>query len=354
MNIASSRLIQSWSVVAVVLLGMSLPAWGQDEKSEKQYPPAPKVAELKDKIPDVFSKKAPEGVEDLKAMQKHVKKMLEKVMPATVGLVVGNGSGSGVIISEDGYILTAGHVSGKPDRNCVVIMPDGKRLKGKTLGYNEKIDSGLIKITDEGKYPFVGLGESGKLAKGQWCMTLGHPGGFRPGRTPVLRLGRVIMSNSRLIQTDCPLVGGDSGGPLFDLGGRVIGIHSRISTRITENIHVPIDTYLETWDRLVAGEQWGGMLDFGGRRAQAVLGISFSEGGTDLEVIKLTKDGPAEKAKFEVGDVLTAIDGMKLKVRADLQTYLAKKKPGDEVKVEFEREGEKETITLKLGKRPNS
>ena len=350
MNIASSRLIRSVSFVAVVVLGLALPAWGQDEKPEK-LDPAPKVAELKDKIPDVFAKKAPKGVEDLKAMERQLKKMLAKVMPATVGLVVGNGSGSGVIISEDGYILTAGHVSGKPGRSCVVILPDGKRLKGKTLGYNEKIDSGLVKITDKGKYPFVGIGESGKLVKDQWCVTLGHPGGFRPGRTPVLRFGRVIMANNRLVQTSCPLVGGDSGGPLFDLGGRVIGIHSRISQGITENIHVPVDTYLETWDRLVAGEYWGG--PDSGRRPQAVLGIGFSRGGSDLAIVELTKDGPAEKAMFELGDVLTAIDGKKLKDRDDLQTYLAKKKPGDEVKVEIEREGETRIITMKLGKRPN-
>jgi serine protease Do len=356
MNIASSRLMRSVSAIAVLLLSLSLPAWGADEKPEKDAPPIPKVEQVDGKIPAVFTKPAPEGVDDLKAMQKHVKKMLEKVMPATVGLVVGSGSGSGVIISEDGYILTAGHVSGTPDRKCTVIMPDGKRLDGKTLGYNKTIDSGLVKITDKGKYPFVGLGESGKLQTGQWCMTLGHPGGFRPGRSPVLRLGRILASNKNLIRTDCALVGGDSGGPLFDVAGRVIGIHSRISTGITENIHVPVDTYRETWDRLVASEEWGGMFDFGGGRrlAKAVLGVGFSRDGTDLKILELTKGGPAEKAGFMEGDIITAIDGMKVKVRADLQGYLMKKKPGDEVKVEVEREDEKETITLKLGKRPNS
>jgi serine protease Do len=349
MNITSSRLVRSASAIAVLLFALSIPAWAADEKPEKDAPPIPKVERVDGKIPAVFAKSAPEGVDDLKAMQKHVKKMLAKVVPATVGLVVGGGSGSGVIISEDGYILTAGHVSGTPDRNCTVILSDGKKLKGKTLGYNKGIDSGLVKITDKGKYPFVGLGESGKLQTGQWCLTLGHPGGFRPGRPPVLRLGRILASNKNLIRTDCALVGGDSGGPLFDLAGRVIGIHSRISNDITANIHVPVDTYRETWDRLVASEEWGG----GPRRAQAILGVGFSRDGTDLKILELTKGGPAAKAGFEEGDVITAIDGMKVKVRTDLQGYLMKKKPGDEVKVEVEREGEKETITLKLGKRPN-
>ena len=357
MNIASRRLVGSLSAVAVLMLGLSLTARGADEKtekSEKPTPPIPKVEKVDGKIPGVFSKPAPEGVDDLKAMQKHIKKVLEKVVPATVGLVVGSGSGSGVIISEDGYILTAGHVSGKPDRVCTVIMPDGKRLKGKTLGYNKNIDSGLVKITTEGKYPFVGIGESSKLQTGQWCLTLGHPGGFRKGRTPVLRLGRILASNKNLIRSDCALVGGDSGGPLFDLAGRVIGIHSRISTGITENIHVPVDTYPETWDRLTAGEEWGGMFDFGGRRrAQAVLGVGFTEGGTDLKITGFSEGSPAEEAGFQVGDIITAIDGKKLKIRSDLQDYLAQKKPGDVVKVVVEREGEKETYALKLAKRAN-
>ena len=357
MRITSNRLIQPASVVAVLFLGLTLSAQEKkDEKPEPKPAPAPKVGKLALEIPAVFAKPAPESVDDLKTMQQHVKKILAKVMPATVGLVVGSGSGSGVIISEDGYILTAGHVSGKPDRNCVVIMPDGKRLKGKTLGYNKSIDSGLVKITEKGKYPFVGIGESGKLTKSQWCLTLGHPGGFRSGRTPVLRLGRIIDSNKRIVRTDCPLVGGDSGGPLFDLGGRVIGIHSRISTGITENIHVPVDTYPETWDRLVASEEWGGTFDFlgGGRRSQAVLGLSFTEDSDDLAVVRVLEDGPAGKIGIEKGDVVTAIDGTKLAARADLHAFLRKKKPGDVVKVEVDRDGETLTFELKLGKRSDS
>ena len=354
MNIPSSRLVKSLSAVAVLLLGVSVSAWGQDDKPEKPTATVPKVEKAEGKIPGVFSKPAPEGIDDLKAMQKHIKKVLEKVVPATVGLVVGSGSGSGVIISEDGYILTAGHVSGKPDQKCNVIMPDGKILKGKTLGYNKTIDSGLVKITTPGKYPFVGIGESGKLQTGQWCLTLGHPGGFKKGRSPVLRLGRILASNKNLIRSDCALVGGDSGGPLFDLAGRVIGIHSRISAGITENIHVPVDTYPETWDRLTASEEWGGMFDFGGRRrSQAVLGVSFSGDNTDLKIIDFTKGSPAEEAGVQVGDVITAIDGKKLKVRSELQDYLAQKKPGDVVKLTVDREGEKETFALKLVKRAN-
>src|SRR5262245_41691139 len=96
--------------------------------------------------PAALDRPVPESVEDLKAIQKQLQKVLDKVVPCTVGVQVGGASGSGVIISADGYVLTAGHVSGKPDQECVLILHDGKRVKGKTLGQNKDIDSGLIKI----------------------------------------------------------------------------------------------------------------------------------------------------------------------------------------------------------------
>src|SRR5262245_45630090 len=201
--------------------------------------------------------KDPTSIKELKDLQSRVQDVYKKVTPAIVGIQIGGASGSGVIVTEDGYVLTAGHVSGKPDSECTVIFPDGKRLKAKSLGQNKGIDSGMLKITETGKYPHLEMGDSKLLQKGQWVVSLGHPGGFVPGRTPVLRLGRVINSTDNLIQTDCTLVGGDSGGPLFDLDGKVIGIHSRIGLPISFNIHVPVATYRDTWDELVAGKSWG-------------------------------------------------------------------------------------------------
>src|SRR5205085_4886661 len=120
----------------------------------------------------------PDSVDELRAIERQVKKVLEKVVPCTVAVKVGNGQGSGVIVSADGYVLTAGHVVGKANRDVTITLPSGKQLKGKTLGSNRQIDSGLIKITDEGKWPFVDLGKSREIKRGQWCITLGHPGGF--------------------------------------------------------------------------------------------------------------------------------------------------------------------------------
>lgn len=210
-------------------------------------------------LPMVLQKNTPAvTLQELREIEEHVEKVLKKVMPSIVGLRVGPGQGSGVIIKSDGTILTAGHVSGKPDQSAAVILPDGKILKGKTLGQFKSIDSGMAKISEGDNYPAVEMGDSAGLKPGQWVIAIGHPGGFRKNRTPVVRVGRVLVANAFLIRTDCVLVGGDSGGPLFDMQGRVVGIHSRIGgAAITENVHVPVNTFRETWDKLAAGESWG-------------------------------------------------------------------------------------------------
>jgi serine protease Do len=284
----------------------------------------------------------PVNVPDLKNLEKQVKVVVEKVTPATVGLVVGGASGSGVIISEDGYVLTAGHVSGKPGQEVTVIFPDGKTVKAKSLGMNKAIDSGLIKITDEGKYPFCEMGKSAPLKKGQWVISIGHPGGFKKGRTPPVRLGRIQELSDMLVRTDCTLVGGDSGGPLFDLDGKVIGIHSRIGGTISTNIHVPVDTYRDTWDRLAAGDV-GGIRGFS-TPEPPYLGLTFGE---KTQVDKIDADSPAAKAGFKEKDVVLKFDGAKVETLDELKAVLGKKKPGDEVSVEVRR-GEKEMLTLKI------
>src|SRR5438067_853762 len=84
--------------------------------------------------------------------------------------------------------------------------------------------------------------DSKDVKNGDWCVCVGHPGGYKEGRTPVVRVGRVLAHNDNHLQSDCTMVGGDSGGPLFDLDGKVIGINSRIGLTIASNIHVPVDT----------------------------------------------------------------------------------------------------------------
>lgn len=306
-----------------------------------------------ERLLEILEGKEPESVEELKAMQKHVQEMLGKVVPATVGVRVGGNAGSGVIITEDGYILTAGHVSGKPNQNAFVIMPDGTQYRAKTLGANQGIDSGLMKITKKGKYPYVEMGTSKELTRGKWIIALGHPGGYVKGREPVLRLGRILVNNTRYLQTDCTLVGGDSGGPLFDLDGKVIGIHSRINRSIDTNIHVPVDTYGETWDRLVAAEEWGGRTFAQATRPAGgpYLGLGIKIEEKKVIISRIEEGGPADKAGLKVDDVLLELKKRKIVDSDSLRITIKDLKPRDKVKIKYARGDTTVETDITIGRR---
>ena len=196
----------------------------------------------------------PETVADLQAIEEQVVQSLRQIMPATVAVSLNRSQASGVIVSQDGYVLTASHVSGLPGQRVTITFSDGRRVQGETLGTNPDVDGSLIRITTPGIWPFAPIVPDDEAPElGDWCIATGHPGGFDPTRTPPVRVGRVIRSDKYVLRTDCPITGGDSGGPLFDLKGRVIGIHSRISEDPTDNLHVPVGTYRRTWDKLTAG-----------------------------------------------------------------------------------------------------
>jgi len=147
--------------------------------------------------------------------------------------------------------VTAGHVCGAPDRDVSVTFPDGKIAHGKTLGVDLESDTGLMKITEPGPWPHVATGDLEQTKMGDWVLALGHPGGFDLKRSLVVRLGRIIRLAPDALQTDCTISPGDSGGPLFDMHGRVIGIHSYISSSPADNFHVPITAYYHSWTMLV-------------------------------------------------------------------------------------------------------
>src|SRR5262249_53001128 len=150
------------------------------------------------------------------------------------------------------------------------------------------------------KWLFVDMGESAKLKEGQWVLTMGHPGGFQTGRTPPVRLGRVLESTKKVIRTDCTVFSGDSGGPLFDMEGKVVGIHSRINPSLKVNCHVPIDTFRDPWDRLVKGEKWGGALVDNPNvpddpKKAAWLGVQADADKDECRITKVVDKSPAEK-----------------------------------------------------------
>jgi serine protease Do len=306
-------------------------------------------------LPAVFAKKVPESILDLQDVETHVQKLVERVMPATVCLRIGNAQGSGVIIDREGHILTAGHVSGAANREATIIFPDGRRLRGKTLGANNGIDSGMVVITDKADFTHLEMARSADISKGQWCLSLGHPGGYKPGRPPVVRLGRVQHSDDKAIVTDCVLVGGDSGGPLFDMHGRVIGIHSRIGGKVTANVHVPIDTYRDTWPRLASGEVWGSPIPFFNfaKPAEPYLGLRAGNDKALLKVESVTPGSPADRAGLKANDVILKIDNQSFATADDLATFLKVRRPGARLNVQVQRGDEMLTLPVVLGKREN-
>jgi serine protease Do len=293
------------------------------------------------KLQMIFAGASPSSVDDLKAMQERLQTLVEKVSPSTVAIRVGPAQGTGVIISEDGYVLTAAHVGGRPNRDVTFVLPDGRIVKGKTLGLNRGIDAGLMKIDGEGPWPYMEMGTSDQVRPGQWCLAMGHPGGYQSGRRPVLRFGRVLSVDKNLIMTDCALVGGDSGGPLFDMDGKVIAIHSRIGNPLTVNIHVPVNTYRETWDRLVKAEQWG---LFPG--SSPYIGVRGDPNVNSAQISEVFPNTPAERAGVKIGDVIVKFDGQSVDDFAALSAMVGERQPGEKIELEIRR-GER-TIVLEL------
>jgi serine protease Do len=131
----------------------------------------------------------------------------------------------------------------------VFTFPDGRKAHGKTVEVDNENDLGLMRITDAGPWPQVPLGDLAGTRAGDWVLALGHPGGFDLRRSLVVRLGRIIRFDGEVVQSDCTISGGDSGGPLFDMHGRVIAIHSAISRSVAENFHVPVSAYFQPQDK---------------------------------------------------------------------------------------------------------
>ena len=174
-----------------------------------------------------WHKQVPQGIEDLEAIQERLRSLLPQTKAALVSIEAMDGAGSGVIVSEDGLVLTAAHVIGTTGKKMFVRLPDGKRAPAVSLGGSEISDAGMLQITKKKKWPFVQMAASNTSEVGDWCFGLGHPGGFDKKRGIVVRIGKVIANRDETMQTDGP-TWRRLCGPLFDFEGRLIAIHSRV------------------------------------------------------------------------------------------------------------------------------
>jgi len=290
------------------------------------------------------------------------------------------GAGSGFVIDSKGYILTNFHVV-QGAQSIEVVLGDQSRYTAKFIGADQRNDVALLKVEPKGK-PLLALplGDSAALQVGQKVLAIGNPFGFQSTLTTgvVSALGRTVQTSQttfidQAIQTDAAINRGNSGGPLINSHGEVIGINSAIytpsGTTAGIGFAIPINTAKRIAHDLITD----------GRVHQAFLGVetipineSFAEAlglpaQEGLLVQTTTRGGPAAEAgirggdrvaqagmrRFYVGgDVLTAIDGHKITSRVDVDLMLNKKRPGDDVTVTLFRGGKKMDVKVKLGERP--
>lgn len=332
----------SFPFVLMLLVGAP-PASAEAPRSES----APQRVFVAKPTAAALDKPVPESLDDLQAIEGQVKKVAKVAIPATVGVRVGSAQGSGVIVSEEGLILTAAHVSGEPGRRVVITLSDGRTVRGRSLGLNRELDAGMMQIDDPGPWPHVAVADDDSLEIGAWCVAIGHPGGYQDGRDAPVRLGRIVAFRSSVIQTDCTLVGGDSGGPLFDMEGRVIGIHSRIGPSTAWNFHVPISVYHDGWDRMLDHQVWGGI------GKGALLGVVGENDEQGCRVTSVAPGLPAEESGIQEGDIITHVDGRRIRGFEHLRSEIAEHDPGKTVSVRVLREGERFTFTVELADREN-
>ena len=278
-------------------------------------------------------------------------------MPAPRGDTPVRGQGSGFIVSADGIVLTNAHVV-RDAKEVMVKLTDRREFAAKVLGSDPKTDVAVLKI-EARDLPVVPLGSSRDLKVGEWVLAIGSPFGFENSVTAgvVSAKGRSLPDDSFVpfIQTDVAVNPGNSGGPLFNTRGEVIGINSQIYSRTGGyqglSFAIPIDLATKVKEQIVAT----------GKASHARLGVAIQEvNQTFADSFKLDKpegalisnvdpDGPAAKAGLKAGDVIRQIDGQPIVTAGDLSALVGQSAPGTRVRLDIWRHGQREEVVATLG-----
>jgi len=267
------------------------------------------------------------------------------------------GEGSGFIISPDGVILTNAHVV-KDAKEVVVKLTDRREFHAKVLGADPQTDVAVIKIEAK-NLPVVRVGDVNALSVGDWVLAIGSPYGLENTATAgiVSAKGRSLPDDTSVpfIQTDVAVNPGNSGGPLFNDRGQVVGINSQIYTRTGGfqglSFSIPIDVAYKIKDQILAH----------GKVEHAKLGVMAQEVNQDLAdsfkldsptgalIANVEKGSAAEKAGLKPGDIVRAIDGRPIVSSGDLAAVINLAAPGQKIDLDVWRDGKRETMTASLG-----
>lgn len=273
--------------------------------------------------------------------------------------------GTGVIISENGYIITNWHLAGNKYSSCYVTMEDGTVYNGNTVWADSDLDLAIVKISAT-NLKYLQLGDSDNIKIGETVYAIGNPIGIEFQRTVtkgiISGLNRTIKieedKNSSymegLIQTDASINQGNSGGPLINTKGEVIGINSvKIETAEGIGFAVPTNIIKPVIESLANGgefeEAYLGIFAYDKEVIKYLNNdITFNEG---IYVVKIAKDGPAAKTNLKIGDVITKIDGNSINKMSELRTYIYRKKPGEKAILTVNRNNKQLQIEVTLSKK---
>ncbi len=266
------------------------------------------------------------------------------------------GSGSGFIVSPDGYILTNAHVVAKADE-VMVRLTDRREFQAKVVGSDARTDVAVLKI-EATELPVVRIGDEAALRPGDWVLAIGSPFGLENSVTAgiVSATSRAMAGevNVPFIQTDVAVNPGNSGGPLFNLHGEVVGINSMIFSRtggyMGISFAIPIDVAMHVRDQLVQhGRVVRGRIGVAVQDIDAALSDSFGlERPRGALVSKVEGDGPAGRAGIEPGDVILKVDDEEIDRASTLSQYIAQRKPGESSTVVVWRGGREKKIDVRI------
>jgi len=263
--------------------------------------------------------------------------------------------GSGVFVDPQGYLLTNNHVIAEADE-IVVVMKDGQEVKAEIVGRDKKTDLALLKVKGRSELPFLPLGNSDEMRVGDWVLAVGNPFGLENTVTAgiISAKGRIIGAGpyDDFIQTDASINPGNSGGPLINLKGEVVGVNTAIVAQgqgigfaIPVNLAREVMNQLRTTGRVTRG--WLGVYI---QPVTKELAEKFKLEGTDgVLVADVVKDGPADKAGIQRGDVIVEFEGKPLKDWHSLPRLVAETPVGREVRLKVMREGRSRPVTAIVG-----
>jgi len=268
-----------------------------------------------------------------------------------------HGQGSGFIVSSDGYILTNAHVIDEASE-VTVKLTDRREFQAKVVGADRLTDVALLKIEAQ-NLPVVRIGKAEALGVGEWVVAIGSPFGFENSVTAgiVSAKARSLPDDSRVpfIQTDVAVNPGNSGGPLLDLNGNVVGINSQIYSRtggyMGLSFAIPIDLAMKVKDDLIRyGKVSHGRIGVSIQEVNQALADSFGLDSPHGALVSSVEPGsPADKAGIEAGDVILSMDGKPVSRIGDLTARVAARKPGERTQLGLWRKGHQRSVDVTIG-----